>query len=346
LLLKLCNKNKISLYTDKEKIIIKNKIKKSFLIFYNNLLKAPISFKFKKLLKNKFIQFIKLKIRSFNKINLKEKLCVLKKKFRSYSLINANINLRQFSKNKNKRIFKFILNKLIKKQAVANALLFDQYLNLNLNVLFFKRFKFHFLNDFYQILFNKKKFNFNNFNLYFMSKIYSKIVNFGHLFLYFSKVKNINIFNNMLYNYISKKFSKLFNFEYKFFNQFKKFLVNIRYINYIKISFNIKAFGSINKRNKRKIRKYFKKYKKNNIFLFFNLAFLKLVIFLFLYWFNKIIILLNHEIKGIIMYNWFKPIYFFYKIYYWRKKYRHFYLPYNEMNKFIFLNYKNILLKY
>ena len=82
-----------------------------------------------------------------------------------------------------------------------------------------------------------------------------------------------------------------------------------------------------------------------NFLIFFNLAFFKLVTFLFFYWLNNLIIVFNKKSKGIVLFGWFKSIGFVFKQYIWRKKPRHFFLQFNEINNFIFLNYKNRLIK-
>jgi hypothetical protein len=336
LLFKLSKQHKIVLLTNQ----VKKKFKRNYLIFCKNLRKVHCKLKYKIMLKKGCVQLIKSKIKAIRKlIKLNYKKIF---KFKSYNLVNVNVNLRQFSTKSKKKMFKFILNKIVKNQARANALLLDQFLNLNLHALFFKRFKFHFFKDLEKKIFNN--FNFNNFNLYFISKMYTKIVNIGYYYLFLSKEKINNIFYYLLYKNLRKNFYNIFN--YKYFNQFKNYLVNIKYINYTKISFKIKAFGKMNKKNKKRIIKNYRKYKKSNFLLFFNLAFLKLVIFLLLNWFNKIIILINSKIKDIIIYKWFKSIHFFYKIYNWRRKFRHYYVSYNNINNFIFLNYKNSLLNY
>jgi hypothetical protein len=339
-LTKLQAENNIGLYKSYIKLFLKNNLKNKYYNLNYNMYKEHIPFNIRRILNFRCIQLIKLKKKKFKKANPWD----YKKLSRSYNLISVNVNL--YKSFKKKRFFKFFLNKLLKKQVAANGRLLDGYLNLNLHVLFLRRFKLRF----YEFMKKKKtlkKFNFNNFNLYFTSKVFPKIVNFEYLLLYLSKVKNLNIFYDLLYNKVSKKLSNFltFNIDFKYLSRYKKYFFNIRHINYVNVSFTLNAIGSMNKKKKRKTRKFLRKYKKNNFFLFFNLAFIKLVIFVFLYWLNKFIVLINKINKGIIITTWFKPINYFYKIYFWRRKLRHFYLPYNSINRFVFLNYKNRLVK-
>ena len=161
--------------------------------------------------------------------------------------------------------------------------LFDVFLNLNLHPLFLKRFKFHFL-SFFKILNkkSKKKFNFNNFNLFYSSKVFPKIIKLGSLLLSLSRVKKINTLFGLLYNNVINKLSRLLTFDVdlKYFNKFKNYVLNLRNINYIQVSFKLTVFKN---KKKRKIRRYLRKFKRINFFNFFNLVFLKLIIFLFLY---------------------------------------------------------------
>ena len=345
-LTKLQAENNISLYKSYIKTYLKKKYKKNFYNLNKKMYKHKrIPLKLAKLRKRaKFVltNLIKFKIKKFNKINIHHR--KYKKLLRSYSLINANVNL--YKSFKKKIYFRFIMNKLLGKQVLANGRLLDGYLNLNLHPLFRRRFK----SRFYEFMKKKKtlkKFNFNNFNLYFTSKLFPKIINYGYFLLYLNKVKNFNIFNDLLYNNVSNKLSKIFTFNigFKYFNRYKKYFVNIKHINYVNVSFNINAIGSMNRKKKRKARKFLRKFKRNNFVLFFNLAFIKLIIFVFLYWFNKFIVLINKINKGIVISTWFKPVNYSYKLYCWRRKWRHYYLPYNSINRFVFLNYKNRLVR-
>jgi hypothetical protein len=116
---------------------------------------------------------------------------------------------------------------------------------------------------------------------------------------------------------------------------------NLTNVNYIKVSFKLTTFKN---RNWRKIRRYLRKFKRMNFLVFFNLMFSKLVGFLFIYWFNNFIILFNIKSRLNVLSVWYKSIGFVFKQYIWRKKPRRYYLQFNEINNYIFLNYKNRLL--
>jgi hypothetical protein len=290
--------------------------------------------------KKKYIKYWFLKYLKFKSKKIKIKIFDIAKKSRHYYFINTNVNYhKHFKKNK---LLKFILNKLLKKQVFSNALPFDAVLSLNLHPLFFRRFKTRFL---FSLSRMKYPFNFNKYHWHFIYRIIPKMLNFIYLFSYLIKVRGFNVFNKLYYNLVYNKFFALGSLraDPKYFNKFIKYIVNLRNINYINVSFNL-VKRSLKKKKKRIIRRYLKKYKKFNFFIFLNLAFIKLIIFLFLYWFNNLIVILNFRIKSNILSLWFKPIRFIFKTYVWRKKRRFFYLKFNEINNFIFFNFKRKLL--
>ena len=293
-----------------------------------------------KIMKNNCIKNLNVKLKKFKKdirsiINCKPKFLYF---------INANVTLYKFNKKLN--LLRFILHKFLNYQVLGNVRLLDVFLKLNLHPLFLKRFKHHFLLFFKKLnKKSKKKFNFNNFNLYYSSKVFPKIIKFGSLVFALSRVKNSNNLLNLLYNNATNKLSNLINFniDLKYFNKFKNYVCNLRNINYINLSFKLTVFKN---KNRIKIRRYLRKFKRLNFFNFFNLVFLKLIIFLFLYWFNNIIILFNIKIKGNILSGWFRSIGFLFKTYIWRKRIRRYYLKFDSINNYIFLNYKNRLLSF
>jgi hypothetical protein len=301
-----------------------------------------VSLKELKIMKNNCIKNLNVKLKKFKK-NIRS-IMLSKPKF--FYFINANMTLYKF--NKKFKLLRFILQKFLNYQVLGNVRLLDVFLKLNLHPLFLKRFKHHFLLFFKKLNKKSKKkfnFNFNNFNLYYFSKVFPKIIKFGSLVFFLSKAKKCNNLLNLWYNDAVKKLSNLINFniDLKYFNKFKNYVCNLRNINYIKLSFKLVVFKN---KNRIKIRRYLRKFKRLNFFNFFNLAFLKLTIFLFLYWFNNIIILFNIKIKGNILSVWFKPISFIFKTYIWRKKIRRYYLKFDSINNYIFLNYKNRLLSF
>ena len=344
LLLKLKKNNFNNLIYKMKLHLYKNKLREDLILYIKELKKLKDSKVLLKEYKNKFIKNLNIKFKFYKKntYNIIRTFKKLKPKFLYF--INAIVTLRKFS-NKFK-LLRLILHKLLHYQVLGSARLFDVFLNLNLHPLFLKRFKFHFL-SFFKILNkkSKKKFNFNNFTLYYSSKIFPKIVKFGLFLLFLSRVKTINTLFSSLHSDIVHKFSRLifFDVNLKHFNKFKNYVLNLRNTNYIKLSFKLTVF---NNKNKRKVRRYLRKFKRINLFNFFNLAFLKLIIFLFLYWFNNLIVLFNIKTKGTILSVWFKSIGFKFRTYIWRKKIRRYYLKFDNINKYIFLNYKNRLLNF
>lgn len=86
---------------------------------------------------------------------------------------------------------------------------------------------------------------------------------------------------------------------------------NLSNVNYIKVSFRLRA----KKKKWRKTRRYLRKFKKMNFLGFFNLMFTQLVAYVFFYWLNNLIILFNIKSKVNILSSWYKPIYFAFKQY-------------------------------
>ena len=331
---------KIKVYWYKEKL-------RKYLILYIKELKLRnfnVSLKNYKIMINKCIKNLNIKLKIFKKkiYNTIRSFKNFKTKFLYF--INAIVTLHKFSKKV--KLLRLILHKLLNYQISGNARLFDVFLKLNLHPLFLKRFKFHFL-SFFKILNkkSKKKFNFNKFNLFYASKVFPKIIKFGSLFFFLSRAKKSNTLFDLLYDNVINKLSRLliFNVDLKYFNKFKNYVLNIRNINYIQLSFKLTVFMN---KNKRKIRRYLRKFKRINFFNFFNLVFLKLIIFLFLYWFNNLIVIFNIKTKSNILSVWFKSIGFKFKTYIWRKKIRRYYLKFDSINNYIFLNYKNRLLSF
>src|SRR6267154_1697495 len=153
ILTKLQAENNIALYKSYIKLFFKTKLKRKYYNLHYNMYKEYTPFQIRKILKFRCIQLIKLKIEKFKKV----KFLNYKNLFRSYNLISVNVNL--YKKFKKKRFFKFFINKLLKKQVAANGRLLDGYLNLNLHVLFLRRFKLSFY-EFIKKKKNLKKFNF------------------------------------------------------------------------------------------------------------------------------------------------------------------------------------------
>ena len=272
-LLKLRKRNNMSLYIKIINLYNKKILKKKLRKFKKVIRKLRITFKERKIRELKFIKSLKLILRALKRKRYRK----MKKYIRSYSLINGNVN---FSKKFKKiKMLRFIVHKLLHNQVLGNVLLFDGFLGLNLHGLFVRRFKSHFLIYFKN---EKKKFNFNKFNLILFYKLFFKIVKFGSYILYLSKFKFLNRFFDFLYSNVVNKFKKFITFDLKFkhFNKYKNYLLNLRNINYIKFSFKLTIFRHD---NKKKVRRYLRRFKKINLFSFLNLAFLKLVIFLFLY---------------------------------------------------------------
>lgn len=320
----------------------KRKLRKELLAYLKTLKLRNLNLLTNELKKKKCIKKLNIKLKNFKKE--KKRIINNNKKPRFLYFINANMTLQNFSKKF--KLLRFILQKLLHYQVMGNVRLLDVFLNLDLHPLFLKRFKSHFLIFFRRITKKlKKKFNFNNFNLYYASKVFPKIVKFGFFLFFLGKVRRFNNFFYLFYDNVVNKLSRLLNFDIdlKYFNKFKNYLFNLRNINYIKLSFKLYVF---NRKNKKKLRRYLRKFKRINFFNFFNLIFLKLVIFLFLYWFNNLIYLFNIKIKGNILSGWFRSISFKFKTYIWRKKIRRYYLKFDVINRYIFLNYKNRLLNF
>lgn len=334
LLLQLNKKTKVALLINTKKRILQKLRKNELIHFFLILLKARIPLKYKILISSKFIKLLKLKFKYRFKFLKKKNKRDIKKFYSFYNLINYNVNLNFFIKKI--KLLKFILNKILKPQVMANAALLDGFLNLNLHSLFLRRFRFRFLKFIKKL---KSTFNYNNFNYKFTSNTFKKIVNFGYLHLVLSKLKQFSIFNQLLYNNNLKKLQHLLNFDFKFkfLNKFKKYIINFKNINYIKCSFKLWVYV---RKNRRKIRRKIKKFRKINFFIFLKLAILKLINFLFLYWLNNLIIVVNIKAKISILFNLYKPLKFIFKSYFWRKRKRLFYLNYNAINNFIFVNYK------
>ncbi len=335
LLLKLRKRNNIISYRKIIKLYNKKLLKKMLRKFRILIRKVRINFKEKKKQEVNFIKSWK------KKLNIAKlfKYRLIKKHIKSFYLINANVNLNPLFKKI--KMLRFIVHKLLHNQVLGNALLLDGFLGLNLHGLFVRRFKYHFVIFFKN---EKKKFNYNKFNFILFNKLFFKINRLGSFILNLSRLKLLNGFFDTLYRNVVNKLRKFITFDlnFKHFNKFKNYLLNWKNINYIKFSFKLTIFKN---KNKKKVRRSLRKFKRLNLFYFFNLAFLKLIVFLFLYWFNNLIILFNIKIKSNILIGWFKPIGFIFKKYIWRKKIRNYYLKYNEINNLIFFNYKNILLK-
>jgi len=335
LLLKLQKRNNIISYKKILKLYNKKILKKKLRKFINLIRKVNINFNEKKIRKVNFIKSLKLKLNKAKSLKYR----LIKKHIKSFYLINANVNLNSLFKKI--KMLRFIVHKLLHNQVLGNALLLDGFLGLNLHGLFVRRFKHHFLIFFKN---QKKKFNFNKFNFILFSKLLFKVIKFSSLILNLSKLKNLNGFFDSLYSNVVNKLKLFLTFDlnFKYFNKFKNYLINFKNIYYIKFSFKLTIFKN---KNKKKVRRYLRKFKRLNLFSFLNLSFFKLIVFLFLYWFNNLIILFNIKIKSNILTGWFKPVGFIFKKYIWRKKTRNYYLKYNEINNLIFLNYKNRLLK-
>ena len=336
LLLKLRKRNNIISYKKILKLYNKKILKKKLCKFRKLIRKVNLNFNEKKIREVKFIKLLKLKLNKAKSLKYR----LIKKHIKSFYLINANVNLSPLFKKI--KMLRFIVHKLLHNQVLGNALLLDGFLGLNLHGLFVRRFKHHFL-----IFFKNgknKKFNFNKFNFILFYKLFFKVIKFSSFILNLSKFKSLNGFFDSLYNNVVNKLKIFLTFDlnFKHFNKFKNYLLNWKNINYIKFSFKLTIFKN---KNKKKIRRYLRKFKRLNLFSFLNLAFLKLIVFLFLYWFNNLIILFNVKIKSNILTGWFKPVGFIFKKYIWRKKTRNYYLKYNEINNLVFLNYKNRLLK-
>lgn len=351
-LLKFRESNKIISNTKISICLYKTKLKKKLRLFYikfrkyskkwlskvkvpKNYIKVVYKavYKYKQLKETKLIKFLKNKLIKY-KI---KKYRRLQKKIWFYNFINANTNLhKRFRKIK---LLRFIVHRLLHNQVKGNVLLLDGFLGLNLHPLFFRRFKKHFL---IYIRNAKKNFNFNKFNLNFISKLYPKIFKIGNLTLYLSGLKNVNRLLNFLYLNVAQKLVNwlTLDFDYKYLNKFRNLMSNLSNVNYIKVSFQLRA----KKKGWRKTRRYLRKFKKMNFLGFFNLMFAKLVAYVFFYWLNNLIILFNIKSKVNILSVWYKPICFAFKQYIWRKKPRHCYVQYNEVNNLIFFNYKNRLL--
>ena len=333
--------NKYILCTNIFIYLYKNKLKRKLRFYLNKLSKKRISSQLKKSKKIKFIKFLNVKFKNLKKKRKIKQLRFMKKVFRSYSFINANTNLHRYFKKI--KLLRFIIHKLLHKQVLGNVSLLGGFLALNLHPLFLRRFKYHFLMYLGNV--RKKRFNFNNFNLLFASKIFPKIIKFGSYILNLSAWIKKNQFFYSLYLIAANKFVDLLtlNFNLKYLSKFKNYMSNLANVNYIQVSFNLTAASY---RRWRRARRYLRKFKRINFFIFFNLAFLKLVIFLFLYWFNNFIVQFKVKNKDTILSGWFKSIGFTFKKYIWRKKPRNFYLKYDEINNFIFLSYKNRLIDY
>jgi hypothetical protein len=257
------------------------KLRKDLILYIKELKKLKDSKVLLKEYKNKFIKNLNLKFKFYKKTtyNIIRTFKKFKPKFLYF--INAIVTLRKFSKKL--KLLRVILHKLLHYQVLGNARLFDVFLNLNLHPLFLKRFKFHFLLFFKNLnKKSKKKFNLNNFKLYYSSKVFPKIVKLGFLLLCLSRVKTINTLVSLLHSNVINRLSRLLTFDVnlKHFNKFKNYILNLRNTNYIKLSFKLTVF---NNKNKKKIRRYLRKFKRINLFNFFNLVFLKLIFFLFLY---------------------------------------------------------------
>lgn len=342
LLFKLKKNNFYSLIYKIKINLYKNLLRKDLIIYIKELKRLKDSKALLKEYKNKFLKNLNIKFKNYKKntYNIIRTLRKFKPKFLYF--INAIVTLRKFSKKF--KLLRLILHKLLHYQVLGNARLFDVFLNLNLHPLFLKRFKFHFLSFFQKLNKKSKKlFNLNNFKLYYSSRVFPKIVRSGFLLLFLSRVKKINTLFRLLHSNVINKLSRLLAFDVnlKHFNKFKNYILNLRNTNYIKLSFKLTVF---NNKNKRKIRRYLRKFKRINLFNFFNLVFLKLIVFLFLYWFNNLIVLFKIKTKGTILSVWFKSIGFKFKTYIWRKKIRRYYLKFDNLNRYIFLNYKNRLL--
>ena len=341
-LFKLRKSNKYVSFINMFTYLYKIKLKRKLRLYFKKVNRTIISYKDKKNKKNKYIKFLNIKFKNFKKKQKIKILRSIKKKFRSYSYINANTFLHKYFKKI--KLLRFIIHKLLNNQVLGNVALLGGFLDLNLHPLFLKRFKYHFLISLGNV--SKKRFNFNNFNLLFASKIFPKIIKFGnYIFNLSALIKKKRLFNS-LYLIVANKYKDLLtlNFNFKYLNKFRNYMSNLTNVNYVKVSFNLSFYKN---KGWRKVRRYLRKFKRINFFIFFNLAFFKLVIFLFLYWFNNFIIVskVKVQLKGTILFGWFASIGFIFKKYIWRKKPRNYYLQYNIINSFIFLNYKNRLVK-
>jgi hypothetical protein len=277
LLLHLKKKTKVALLIKAREIILKKRIKKELIFFFIKLLKVKVPFKLKLIIKSIFLKLLGLNRKYKIKIMRKQNKRDIKKSFSSYNFINYNVNFNNFIKKV--KVLKFLLNRVLKPQVMANILLYDGFLGLNLHSLFVRRFRFRFLKFLKKL---KQKFNYNNFHFKFTSLVFKKLVNLGYLYLFFGKNINFSVFNKLLFNKIEAELQQLLNLNLnlKFLNKFKKYIINLKNINYIKCSFDIFVF----KRKQRRVIKIrLKKFRKFNFFIFFKLAILKLIIFLFLY---------------------------------------------------------------
>jgi hypothetical protein len=307
-LLRLRKSNKV-IFNKKFSIYLhKIKIKKKLMRYLKFLDKKRIPFKYKQLIKTRLIKILNYKLKQFKKNQYKEGIY---NKVWFYNFINANTNL--YKRFKKIKLLRFIVHKLLHYQVMGNVTLLDGFLGLNLHPLFFKRFKFHFL-IFIKNEKLRKTYNFNKFNLSFIYKIYPKMLKFGNLILYLSKLRKLNRFFNSLYLNIASKLASLLTLDVssKYLNKFRYYMENSNNINYTRVSFKLRGFK---KRHWRKKRRFLKKFKRMNFLIFFNLAFFKLVTFLFLYWLNNLIILFNRKSNGIILSGWFKSIGFVFKQY-------------------------------
>jgi hypothetical protein len=273
LLLKLQKRNNIISYKKILKLYNKKILKKKLRKFINLIRKVNINFNEKKIRKVNFIKSLKLKLNKAKSLKYR----LIKKHIKSFYLINANVNLNSLFKKI--KMLRFIVHKLLHNQVLGNALLLDGFLGLNLHGLFVRRFKHHFLIFFKN---QKKKFNFNKFNFILFSKLLFKVIKFSSLILNLSKLKNLNGFFDSLYSNVVNKLKLFLTFDlnFKYFNKFKNYLINFKNIYYIKFSFKLTIFKN---KNKKKVRRYLRKFKRLNLFSFLNLSFFKLIVFLFLY---------------------------------------------------------------
>ena len=276
-LLNLHKKNKIISNTDYSIYLYKKKFDKKYNLYVSKLNKRFRSLKYKQYIKSKLLNILRLKCAKFKE----EKDRYLLTKLRSYYLINASTYLHKFFK-KNKML-RLIVQKLLHNQVFNNTRLLNAFLSLELHPLFLKRFKSHFLVDMKDVI--KKKFNFNNFNLNIINIVFPKILKIVKVIFKLSRFNKVNRFFNALYlNAINKLRSFLIlDFKFKYLKNFKNYMSNLCNINYIRVSFKLVILKTINRRKLRKVRRYYRKFKRMNFFLFFNLVFTKLVIFLFLY---------------------------------------------------------------
>lgn len=275
-LLQLRKKDRITASANKLIYSYKKKLKAGLRLFLHKLSRKRISLKLKEFRKSKLIKILNIKLRKFKKKIYRNIQC----RFRYYNFINANTNLHKFFKKI--KLLRFIVHKLLHYQVLGNSLLLDVFLNLNLHPLFFKRFKFHFLLFIRNAKEVKKKFNFNNFNLFLFSKVYPKLVKFSNLLFSLGILRKTSWLFTSLYTKVAKQLVTLLTlgFDLKYLNKYKNYMSNLSYVNYINVSFKLTISRKL---HKRKFRRYYKKFKKFNFLNFFNLAFKKLVAFLFVY---------------------------------------------------------------